>query len=213
MKLKKKFMSRIIGDKADGVLVMGIISMMFFILVIGFAIDMSKNSYTKQNYITMSQLSAETSVKTVNSRGSLNENSVKRFITEYEQQRFGSVNTSEASSFSDSSCSTSGTKEIDGAVRKLPYYSITLSTGQRRMGSNVVDADSVTYTFEGVSDGKPISLKRTKGQLSSDAVYTMISGSIYDSNSNIMLSMFGKPCQYYQQNVSSIKFSSNEDVK
>lgn len=194
-----------IKDKADAILVTAIISMPLIMIAFGFAADTAKNVYVSNTYATKAQAAIETAVKSIDSRGSLNNDSVRKFISEFDTQAKGSeVQTNESKSFETKSCSTA---KINNVERKLPYYEIELGTARAKdtegtsnlwkvqAGSQVVDQQLYRTDSKG---------KRVK--------YKVIRADVYNGSQNIILGMFGQPCQLVKSSVSAISFGDNTDL-
>lgn len=197
----KEFRKKLKRDSANAVLVTVIIAMPFIMIAAGFAADMSKSAYVSSSYSSMAQRSAETAVKSINSRGSLDNNSVRKFISEFEAQNgISTLHTDETlQAGTDTTCSS---RVIDGATRKLPYYEITLGTAR---GAGAVGATSVWK----IPTGAAVANKT----LDPAAKYKVISATVYTGSPNFILGMFGTPCQYLKSPVSAISFGDQEDLK
>lgn len=195
----KHILSRIHSSKADSTLVIFIISIPLLILSIGFSIDLTKSVNASNALKSMAQTSAETSVKTVDSRGSLNNDTVKSFINEYKTQSSPSAShTNETQVYQSEKCSTA---VIDGQTRQLPYMVIKLGTSRSINDAGVTNA--TTWTVEGYDDPDIKALGSTK--------YKVISVDVYDSSTNLF-GVYGlSGCQLHKSTVSAISFASNSD--
>lgn len=197
----KKFLAKLKKDSADAVLVTVIISMPAIMIGVGFAADMSKSAYVSSSYSSMAQRSAETAISTINARGSLDNSSVRKFVSEFRAQAGGSTyHTDETLSASSSApCST---RKINGVDRKLPYMEIRLGTER---GAGDVGTTN-RYTIE--ADENVVDKV-----LSPSVKYKVITGNVYTGSPNFILGMFGVPCQYLESPVSAIAFGNNGDLK
>lgn len=196
----KKLRAKLKKDSANAVLVTVIMSMPLLMIVTGFAADMSKSAYVSSSYSSMAQRSAETAVKAIDARGSLDNNSVRKFIDEFKVQNDPSkYHTNETLNASKSG--TCSTRKINGVERELPYYEITLGTarGQGQVGSTLVWQISAD---EAVKDK----------YLRPDVKYKVINATVYTGSPNFILGMFGTPCQYLKSPVSAISFGDQADL-
>lgn len=198
----KKFLAKLKKDSADAVLITVILSMPAIMIGVGFAADMSKSAYVSSSYSSMAQRSAETAISTINARGSLDNNSVRKFVSEFRAQSAGSTFHTDETLSAESSAPCS-TRKINGIDRKLPYMEIRLDTNR---GAGESSASTYRYTVE--ADESVVNKA-----LSSTVKYKVISASVYTGSPNFILGMFGVPCQYLESPVSAIAFGSNEDLK
>lgn len=196
----KKFVTRLKKDSANAVLVTVIIFMPLLMIAVGFAADMSKSSYVKNSYVTMSQKSADTAVSAINGRGSLDNAAVQKFVSEFKAQSGGSdFHTNETLSYSSSD--TCSTKVINNVERDLPYIEVKLETARGE--------GSISTEAYGIERGAAVPTKN----LNPNVKFKVISADVYTASPNFMLGMFGTPCQYLKSSVSAISFGSNEDLK
>jgi hypothetical protein len=186
-------------DKADAMLVTGILSVPFLMLIFGVAIDITKNTHLDDTYHSMAQTSIEAGVKEIDSRGSLNKAAVTKFVNEYKvQSKPSESHTSETNVYESKLCSTA---EINGVKRTLPYYEVTLQTAR----GNADSSKTSKWIIEGDKAVPNITIN-------SALKYRVISADVYTSSENIMLGKFGIPCQVYKSSVSAIAFGSNSDL-
>lgn len=197
----KELRAKLKKDSANAVLVTVVMAMPLIMIAVGFAADMSKSAYVSSSYSSMAQRSAETAVKSINSRGSLDNNSVRKFVSEFEAQDGDSTfHTNET--LQASKLSTCSTRVIDGVNRKLPYYEITLGTAR---GVGAVGATSVWKIGSGATIPNKV--------LDPAAKYKVISATVYTGSPNFILGMFGTPCQFLKSPVSAISFGDQADLK
>jgi hypothetical protein len=196
----KKFFTKLRNDRADSVLVTVILTMPALMLGAGFAADMSKSAYVSTSYSSMAQRSVETAVTSINAKGSLDNNSVRKFVSEFQNQSNGSTShTNETLTSGPTGCST---RVINGVTRQLPYMEITLGTA--RGNSSIGDT-----TAWKIPDGTSV----TNQVLDPKVKYKVISADVYTGSPNFILGMFGVPCQYLKSSVSAISFGDNTDLK
>lgn len=213
------------SDTAAATLVVGIVSILFLCLCMGFALDLTKNAYIKNAQTSKAQESVEAAVKTVDSRGSLaNFNMDKtgqipdvvyKVASAYKDQNSANYNNSlvgegdhldDAASFNSEQCSTRNIIKWGSSTpqpAKLPY--MVVKVDQTRGFDNATD--SVVYTIE----GNEAPIKRA-GNFRSGASYHVVSAEIHDASANFMMGMFGMPCQSYTSKVSAISFGSQQDL-
>jgi hypothetical protein len=197
----KKFLTKFKTDSADAVLVTVILAMPGIMIAAGFAADMSKSAYVSSTYSSMAQRSSETAVSTINARGSLDNDSVRKFVSEFRTQaKVSKYHTDETLQAETSSvCST---RNIRGVERKLPYIEVRLGTAR---GAN----DEGTTTIWNVPADKEVVDKVLNPKIK----YKVISADVYTGSPNFILGMFGQPCQYLKSPVSAISFGDNADLK
>lgn len=197
----KKFLTKLKKDSADAVLVTVIITMPLIMIAVGFAADMSKSAYVSSTYSSMSQRSVETAISSINAKGSLDNSSVRKFVSEFREQSKGSAfHTDETLGASGpTACSV---QKINGVDRKLPYMEVTLGTAR---GNSTVG----TTTSWKIPDGAGV----TDQILDPKVKYKVISADVYTGSPNFILGMFGVPCQYLKSSVSAISFGDNSDLK
>lgn len=195
--MMRKLIARLKKDAGDAVLTTVVIAMPAIMIAVGFAADTSKSAYVSSSYTSMAQRSAQTAVSAINSRGSLDNNSVRKFISEFRTQSGGSAfHTNETLQAETSTvCST---REINGVTKKLPYVEVTLKTAR---GSST---GTTKWTIE---NGQSV-----VDQPLGSAKYKVISADVYTGSPNFILGMFGTPCQFLKTSVNAISFGSNEDL-
>ena len=178
------------NDRADGVLIMFIIAIPLFVLLLGFAININNSIQAKNEYNSMAQTSAQTSIKTINVNGGLGNGSIESFITEHRKQYMDGQPVSDQ-------CKT---MEIDGVSRTLPYYVVTLETGRGLNGVN----STQSWVVEGTGTVPTKTLTNTK--------YSVLSAKVYTASTNIF-GVFGLPsCQLHASSVSAIAFGDKSDL-
>lgn len=188
-------------DRASATLAAGIIGMLFLCLCMGLAIDTAKNGYLKDSLSSRAQHSSEIAAKNIDSRGSLTPHAAYSFVEQYTD----GVGKKDESKTWTGICTHRKVANWQGIKKDhaMPYIVITYDT-KRRTGNN----SSVVYVSEGGKD--PVLVK---GHYSPRRKYKVLDAEVHDSSSNLMMSMFGKDCQDYDNHVSAISFGSREDLK
>ena len=175
------------SDSGDSMLVPAMVSFAVILLVVAFGIDLTKGGFVKTDYTDKAQKASQMSIQTIDSRGSLDWEAAEVFSKEYEKLR-----------------------GIDGSQGKCsdlpsgqeaPLYTFTLKTN--RGGSQ----DTVSWTTS-----NPSSDLGTAPVLDGSVVYRSINVEIKDATPNLLLDIFGKPCQVVGVNVSAISFGSQADL-
>jgi len=197
-------LKRLRNESGDSILTMALISTLFVALLVGFALDVSKNAMLRSNYSTMAQQSVETGVKTINSNGSLNANTPIAVYNEYIAQRNPSpselISSNETTPYQDGACRV---VTVNGVEHTAPYIVLTLDSER---GSGIVSSSSVTYYIE--ADGS----MTTSDTFNNSVKYKVVTATVYDTAENIILGMFGMPCQQFASEVSATTFRINTDV-
>lgn len=197
----KKFLKKLKKDSADAVLVTIIIAMPAIMVAAGFAADMAKSAYVSSSYSSMAQRAAETAISQINASGSLDNNSVKKFVSEFRAQDSGSASHTNETLQANTS-TVCNTRVINGVKRQLPYIEAHLGTAR---GTSNVQSDVVWQ----IENGKAV----TNQALNPSIKYRVISADVYTGSPNFILGMFGVPCQYLKSPVSAIAFGDNVDLK
>lgn len=222
-----------------GIFVMLIISMMMLCLVLGMAVDLTKNASIKNAQNAQSQQAAEIAVKRLDAKGSLTAESVKKAVNEYLVQRGYAVpsNTNlnydasinggsvgddaqvandDTAVFRSDSNEECGTREVQGVGKvQTPYIVVKLSQ-KRAFGSQ----GDVTYIFKNgnftngmeVNESGQLVPKPDTGTYQSNVTYKVITTETYDTSKNLLLGMFGMPCQRLNTSTSAITFGSQSDL-
>lgn len=187
-------------DRASATLVSGIISTFFILLVTGFAIDISKNSYLKSEFASRAQHSVDISSKDMNARGGMKDTTPASLVTTY-NTTFGDDSTE---AFKSPGCQVQEATLWDGSVGEvtLPYIVIKMDTDRARG----VESDLV-YVSEGGAPPVQVS-----GTFDPSATYRVLNAEVTDYSQNFFLGMFGMGCQKFSPSVSAIAFGSNEDL-
>lgn len=206
-----------IKDKADSVLTTFVLAVPLIALLSGLTIDVSKNIYLKNLYAQQAQSSAEAAVKSIDARGSLGNKAIAKFQEEFELQAASNANkktgknvaTSENESYEAGACKDEKVEITldDGKKKKVnvPYYKLTLSTERGEKGEKGVKSKTIEIINGNIVD-------KSFGVQGSKDKYKVINADVYTASNNIMLGMFGMPCQVYKSSVSAIAFGSNEDL-
>lgn len=213
-----EFISRVkhrrVSDLGDAILVMSVIFVPFFFIVAGFAIDLSKAAYVKQQYQTMAQEAANDAARQINEKGSIKESAVDNAVYNYTQRRFEDDDSnkehfSETKELMDKEYNSDRCAKIyhEGKEYDAPLMFITISGGRgqndtvppvRYMSSNGLWAYPVVSDVDtGYSDSN---------------IYRKIELTVYDSSPNLIMGMFGRGCQYTKSVVNAVQFGSNEDA-
>jgi hypothetical protein len=186
-------------DKADAVLIWGIISIFFLVIVAGFGIDLTKNWLLAGTYNSMVQTSSDTAVKTINSKGSLTDASASKLISEFEKQNNDSLATNEVQNYNSELCTD---VTVGGEVHKAPYYVISFSEGR---GNENISNSRILVS----EAGGPLQVQQAGKK---DASYKTITVDVYNSRSNIFLGMAGITCQQFKSHSSSVAYASDADL-
>jgi len=196
----KSIFTKLKTDKADSTLIIFLISIPLVLIVMGFVSDLNKNVNARIVFSTSAQESAQASIRTVDSSGSLNKNTVYAFINEYKRQSNPSTaHTNDIASLKSETCNT---VMVDGIERQAPYIKITL--GNERGESQ--PAASTFYTSENFNTSTIDGARPSPGN------YKVINAEVYDSSTNDW-GIFGLPsCQTHHSTVSAVSFGSNEDI-
>lgn len=195
----KKLFKKLKMDSADSILTPFVIALPLLLMIFGFGFDVSKNIWAKNSYTSSAQASVQAAVKTINARGSLSNDSVRKVVSEFKiQNGYSASHTREAAAFETAACSTA---EIDGVKRKLPYYEIKLETARGNNGMAISD----TWKIE-ANNSVP------NKTLPANAKYRVVSADIYTSTQNSWMGVFGVPCQVFKSSVSAIAFGNNQDL-
>jgi hypothetical protein len=192
-------------DVASATLVTGIISALFISLCAGLAIDVSKNVYLKESFTSRAQQSTQVAIKEMNSRGSLKVSAPAKLVTEYSGISSTSSYERDETKVWTGSCTTRSITSWDGKelTATMPYIVIRMDT-QRALGT----VSNVVWVSEGGGTPEIVS-----GTYDPTVKYSVIAADVHDSSANLMLSMFGMPCQDYDQKVSAISFGSVSDLQ
>lgn len=197
--LSHKIMQRSKSDAADSALVIFVVLVPLLIIIMGFVSDLNKNVNARAAFTTAAQESAQSSIRTVDGSGNLNQSTVNAFVTEYRYQvNPAAEHTNEISAYKSASCDT---VNVNGVQRKAPY--IVVHFEGERSGSSV--ATSGTWVIEGATGTIPTNVSITGAS-------KVIEAEVYDSSVNNW-GVFGLPqCQTHHSTVSAISFGSNEDL-
>lgn len=209
MSFFSRMRNRSASDRGDAALIMGLFSVIFFLIIFSVTSSLVKDMNVTNAFTSMAQNSAEKAVKTINSAGSLDEDSVTALLTEYRAQSNSAANAAnETGSYKTTQCQTA---EINGVSRKLPYYVITLSKTRDSVeagdsANTLRNPDSWTVRVEGNGAQIQDMMRNPTSK------YKVISATIYDGSTNF-LSNFGiVPCFVRSSQVSAIAFGSNSDL-
>jgi len=196
------------SDTADAILTMGVIFIMFLLLCAGFAVDLQKAVWAKGQYQQMGQDATTAGTRLILSNGGIQESGVKKAVDTY-MARFtgvnadGGVSTKEATVGARSSVCNK--VDVNGTEKNAPYMELTLSK-DRAFNTDV--NTSVKYVSEG--GASPVAIS---GVYNPAQKYHVLNARIWDSAPNLIMNMFGRPCQQIISDVSSVSFGSQEDLK
>lgn len=206
------------SDRGDALLVMSIIFVPFMFICVGFAMDLTKAVYVKQQYQIMGQEATTAAARNLNSNGSITNSAAAQVVQVYADRFKGkdssTVNSGNSNNFStneatygvrDSACQTVTLE--DGSTKPAPYMVITLNGGRNDVDNLNGTTNEVVYVSEG---GAAPTIR--SGTYNDFARYYTISARIYDTAPNLLLGMFGKNCQQVVSEVSSVTFGSRNDV-
>lgn len=138
LKITRYLKRRLSSDRADAVLVGGLLLLPMLGIVIGFSMQASATNQMKTERVNAIQDSASAAVRLTNSQGSLNWSVVEKVVNQYEYGRFGKKvfsNSSETGIRSEDAARDTAdnrafgdtcTTDADGA--RYPQYKITLDT-------------------------------------------------------------------------------------
>lgn len=198
-----KLINKSKSDRGD-TLVMFVISIPFIMILMGFSININQSVNSSIEYNAIAQTSVENAVKKVDSQGSLNNNSIQKFVNEYRIQSGDSSEpsrgTNESKAFQSEVCNTA---EVEGVERKMPYMIVTLGTER---GTDKVQSQS-SWTIEGVGSNaveeKPLGSEK----------YKVISATVYNTSTSLWGAVGLSDCQLHKSQVSAISFGSNTDLR
>lgn len=186
-----------------------------FALLAGLGMDLNKSVYMNKYFHDISQETANQSVRMVNRAGSLDESAVFAAVNNYNSQYSGDDHwgtadslggTMEGSALARTGACTTVDPTLPGGAKltdqPAPFLIITLEGG--RSGDAVTP---VSYISAGGAAPTHYS-----GVYNPAYKYHSINIVSYETAPSIMLSMFGVPCQNFRKDVTSIAFSSQEDV-
>lgn len=209
-------------DRGAAALAAMVLSSMFLILLVSLALDLSKNTMMKHSQDNQTQDSSTVAVKQVDSRGSLGQISVAALVDEYLTMRGDNPSKAAAGGpepsldglnlFRNGGCQT---REVNGEEVQVPYIRITLEPDRKfsSLGKVVFTYKNGAFVggMETNVNGELVP-KSDGGNFSNDTVYRVIHAETYDQTSNLMMGMFGKPCQQLTSSTSSIAFGNQEDL-
>lgn len=222
--LKARFNSGRVNDlkdKADASFVTGLILIVVALIAVGFSIEVGKNVYVKQERDAATQDAALSATTSVDSRGSLTEAAINKFLAEYEYQRYGkrkyafstvngiqntteSEQTANAKVFNEAG--TNGVCSTDENGVPYPKYTFVFKenrnsqTGVKYQGSR----DEYSIAVNGPASGGPFR---------SDVKYKVLEVQVEDAVPNLILPIFGNNCQKFTSYASATTFASNADFE
>lgn len=214
-------------DTASSTLIAGIYFTILGFIVLTITMDLTKNMYLKNAQNSQAQQSVEAAVKTIDSRGSVTKftidgtytipDSVYKVESEYKKQGYGeylnkyfSGNAPQAR-YDETEAYEGANCAIRPVIRhgdttptdtQLPYMLITLDTNRNfsKTTNGVV--------FEIIGNNPP---QLVQGAIDYNTVYKVVSATIVDSKSNLLLGIMGMPCQDYNSTVSAVAFNQTTD--
>jgi len=226
LKLTSYLKRRLSSDRADSVLVGGLLLIPMLAVVIGISLQSSATNQMKTERVNAIQDSASAAVKLTNSQGSLNWSVVEKVVNQYEYGRFGkkvfSNSSSTGVSSGDSSRDTaenrafgdSCTTDADGAL--YPQYKITLDT---------VRGNQETADGKSKNHPRTVSFTRTQPSISQLNTQAALGGTdpttgkpyVYRSVSveviDLAPQLFLGGCQKFDLTGSAVTFFGNTDIQ
>jgi len=85
----RKFIKRLSSDKADGMLVGGVLVIPFYVLLMGFSLDIAKTAHASQSVNANAQAAAQNGIRHIDASGRLTVQSVNAVAREYSRLRDG----------------------------------------------------------------------------------------------------------------------------
>lgn len=199
------------SDEGADVLVVAMIVLPLIIAAVGFALDITKNTYLSNSYETMAQASVSAASNERNISGELTRNSGPAFIREYMRQRGTDtshlsregVQSSETLAFRPERCDRANASDIEGisgtGAITFPYVRIDYAS-LRAQGGNFG-----TTRFVSQNGAVPnMSTYNPRGS------YVM-TVEVYDVASNYFLGVMGHNCQIFRSEVSSTVVLEDQD--
>lgn len=202
--------NRLRSDRGSATLTTMVIGSMLIFLLLAFSLDVTKNFTVKNTQNSKAQEAVEVAVKKVDARGSLGDTpdgaSAPASVTAMSAAYNSSTEADGVRGlFRSEACSTRTVTRWDGrkGVEKLPYIIVRLDTV--RTSKNSMNA--VTYVVSASG-----SAQRMAGPYNPKARYKVIQAEVIDAAPNLMMGMFGVPCQDLTSKVSAIAFGSQGDT-
>lgn len=211
---RKRVADQRVSDEGADVLVVALLVLPAVIMAIGFALDITKNTYLANSYETMAQTAADAASNERNIKGELTSESSGAFVAEYMRQR-GSrqadnqTQSRETSSFRPEHCQSSDAADLsdisstEGQV-VFPYIRFDYAS-LRAQGGNF---GGTTYTS---MDGSRPSM----GDYNPSGSYVM-TVHVYDVGNNFFLGMVPSDdlheCQVFSSEVSATAVLDDEDL-
>lgn len=192
MKSLKEFFT---SDKADSVLVTTMIAMPFFMLISGFAIDIGKNMFVHDAHHSQAQSAAQSAVRNIDSTGSMTADSIVTFHNSLDRQFSGDADVA----VWDGNCNIQ-----DDAT--YPSYTIHFQAENYEGGTDTNRSGIFEYTA-GENFDEKLHEFIVQGGIDPQQVYRVVSAEVNTSSQNIMLGMFGMPCQNYTSSVNAGTFN------
>lgn len=223
LKLVEKIRNRQTSDRADAIFVASVIFIPFMFIMSGFAMDITKAVYVKQQYQIMGQEATSAAARAIDPDGSIRPDAPQIMVNTYRDRFTGSDSDSVNASYGgDTLEGTAGvrnsncrTVEVDtngdgdgDTVFNAPYMTITLDGGRNDIAGINGTPIAATWTSEGY--GAPV--QKTGTTYDQNVRYYSMSATIWDTAPNLILGMFGSPCQVVKTEVSSVTFGSQEDL-
>lgn len=237
----KNFLRKgIFSDRADSILVPTMFLIPVLAISVGLAIEVAKNSYIRAERISAIQESTASAVKMVDSRGSLNWNTVERVVDQYEYLRFGESvfgpgtddriagekDTQNSKVFNELAGEKCLAGTGDSAGELYPQYKITLDTGRendetsleaKSLGLDLTRTVSFTRTppsAQQLANSASTKLEtsyRDRNGVQKPVIYRSITVEIIDQTPNLVMGMAGVPCQKFDLTASSVTFYADSD--
>lgn len=219
MKFLPNLRKRARSDRGDAILVMSILFIPFMFLITGFAMDLTKAVYVKQQYQIMGQEATSAATRTVDTKGSIKSTAVQQVVNVY-AERFAGIDSSGINSGNGDNYSTrEGSQSVrtsvcttvtlpNGQVKQAPYMELSLNGGRNDIDNVNSSALEARYT----SEGGAVPVPTTGYPYNTTVRYYAINATVWDTSPNLIMGMFARPCQQVKSVVSSITFGSQEDV-
>lgn len=226
LKITSYLKRRLSSDRADAVLVGGLLLLPMLGVVIGISLQASATNQMKTERVNAIQDSASSAVKLTSSQGSLDWKVVDRIVNQYEYGRFGKKVFSNSSSTgitsSDAARDTAEnrafgdkcTTDTDGV--RYPQYKITLDTVRGTQtttdgkSKNHPRTVSFTQTQPTISQlNAQANLAGTDPTTGKPYVYRSVSVEVIDLAPQLFLS----GCQKFDLTGSAVTFSADTDLQ
>lgn len=229
------------SESAAAPIAMVILSIPYLLLMTSFALDTTKNVYIRSGYTQMAQHAVEEGVRHIDARGFIKpEEAAKAIVAEY---MFSRKSSEFVPYVENSPCMTVdkgyGYLTADNlraiSPNNQPAPMIIISFSNKLRTSTTIAPTGVTYVYNGGKFdviNRPGMLDDTSGLLSGinlikasgddniNNEYNAISATFYDTTDNLMMDLYqlsdkrnSLQCQYFNNQVSAVKFGSSRDLR